>query len=78
MDTNNTLSGTATAAPVVNVEGATSMVPGYELCAICHQSVTSLPPSATSKTGLAVHQRRAHPVEYHAGHQVEKRTKFVT
>src|SRR6218665_2471285 len=62
MDTKNSLRG------VINVEGATSVVPGYELCAICHRSFKG-------KTGLSVHQMRAHPVEYHADHQVEKRKK---
>src|SRR6218665_1964846 len=68
MESNNYRSETATAVSDIIAEGAVGAVPGTETCAACQRTFTS-------KRGLSVHQRRAHPVEFHAAHQVEPRER---
>src|SRR6218665_1753435 len=68
MATNNYRRETATAVSDIMAEGAVGAVPGTETCAACQRTFTS-------KRGLSVHQGRAHPVEFHAAHQVEPRER---
>src|SRR6218665_309072 len=66
MATNNYRRETATAVSDIIAEGAVGAVPGTETCAACQRTFTS-------KRGLSVHQRRAHPVEFqHRGPAAEK------
>ena len=68
MEPQITLRGAAAAAPVIPAEGESGVVPGMVNCPICQRSFKGA-------RGLGVHQRSAHPLVFHAEHQVAPRVK---
>ena len=68
METQLTLTGAATAAPIIPANGESGVVPGMVNCPMCQRSFKGA-------RGLGVHQRSAHPLDYHAAHQVATRDK---
>ena len=69
MSEQNTQRGAATAASDSIAEGEAGAVPGLVICPICQKGPLK------GAIGLSQHQRRAHPEEYHAQHQVSQRVK---
>lgn len=68
MANSNISNGAASSASIITANGAIGAVRLFETCA------HAMAPH-TSKRGLTVHQRSAHPVEFHATHQVEPRER---